>query len=83
MQLLVEVRRRLPAKLAAEVCSAGLEQGRLSLGVTSAVWAHRLRYTTGLLRKELADSMQINILSVRIYVAPGTVGADTKGPPDP
>src|SRR5208282_5065283 len=38
------VRGALPAKLAPHVCSAGLENGRLTLGVTGAVWASRLRY---------------------------------------
>jgi hypothetical protein len=78
VQLLARVRRLLPPKLAAEVCSAGLEQGRLTLGVTSAVWAQRLRYATGLIRKELADSMQINILSVRIRIVPGNAGDASK-----
>jgi hypothetical protein len=79
--LLGEVRRLLPPKLAAEVCSAGLEQGRLTLGVTSAVWAHRLRYTTGILRKELADSMKTTILNVRIQIVPGTAVNASKASP--
>ena len=83
VQLLVEVRRRLPPKLAASVCSAGLEQGRLTLGVSSAVWAHRLRYASAGLRKDLADTLKIPIASVRIQVTPGTPGGTREGSASP
>ena len=49
--LIVEqVRAALPARLAQAVVSAGLEQGRLTIGVVGAVWASRLRYVTDALR---------------------------------
>jgi hypothetical protein len=73
-QLLAQVRRLLPPKLAAQVCSAGLEQGRLTLGVTGAVWAHRLRYAIAVLRRELAEATHVNIVTVRIRIVPGTAG---------
>ena len=38
--LVVEyVRAALPARLALAVASAGIEQGRLTIGVVGAVWA--------------------------------------------
>jgi hypothetical protein len=62
------VRASLPAKLAARVASAGLENGRLTLGVTGAVWASRLRYMTGALRSEVGAALGTEIISVRIRV---------------
>src|ERR1700694_984842 len=40
-----QVRAALPARLAQAVASAGIEQGRLSIGVVGAVWASRIRYS--------------------------------------
>src|ERR1700690_3758116 len=65
-----EGRSCLPAKPARQVVSAGVDQGRLSIGVTSAVWASRLRYCTASLRKTVADSLKINILRVQIRIVP-------------
>jgi hypothetical protein len=42
---LEQVRAALPARLAQAVVSAGIEQGRLTIGVSGAVWASRLRYS--------------------------------------
>jgi|SRR5208282_3154737 hypothetical protein len=69
-QVLDEVRSALPAKLAVHVISAGIDQGRLTVGVTGAVWASRLRYSSLALRKSVGDSLQINILRVKIRVVP-------------
>jgi hypothetical protein len=69
-ELLAAVRSALPARLAAEVLSAGLEAGRLTVGVSSAAWAARLRYLTHDLRKTLGISMRTTIHSVRLRVAP-------------
>jgi hypothetical protein len=66
--VLAVVRASLPAKLAARVASAGLENGRLTLGVTGAVWASRLRYMTGALRSEVGAALGTEIVSVRIRV---------------
>jgi hypothetical protein len=62
------VRARLPAKLAPRVASAGVENGRLTLGVTGAVWASRLRYMTGTLRSGVSAELGMEIVSVRIRV---------------
>jgi hypothetical protein len=64
------VQAALPAKLAAEVISAGLDQGKLSIGVSSAAWASRLRYLTADLRKSVGEASQTTILSVRVRVVP-------------
>jgi hypothetical protein len=64
------VRASLPAKLASRVASAGLENGRLTLGVTGAVWASRLRYSTGALRTDVGAVLRSEIVSVRIRVLP-------------
>ena len=64
------VRASLPAKLASRVASAGLENGRLTLGVSGAAWASRLRYSTGTLRSEVGAALRTEILSVRIRVLP-------------
>jgi len=60
----------LPAKLAHAVVSASIEQGRLSIGVTSAVWATRLRYMADSLGKSVAESTGIAIAVVRVRVVP-------------
>jgi hypothetical protein len=65
-----QVRAALPAHLRPHILSAGLEQGRLTIGVTSAAWAARLRYSTAALRKALAEATGTHIVSVRIRVVP-------------
>ena len=62
------VQRNLPPKLAAQVQSAGLEQGRLTLGVRGGAWASRLRYVTGNLRAAVGDALQTEVISVRLSV---------------
>ena len=64
------VREALPARLVPAVVSAGIEEGRLTIGVVGAVWASRLRYLTEPLRKRVAASTGTAILSVRIRVVP-------------
>ena len=70
VEILEQVRAALPARLAEAVASAGLEQGRLTIGVVGAVWASRLRYSTEIIRKKVARSAGIDILAVRIRVVP-------------
>src|SRR6202795_1834995 len=65
-----QVRAALPARLAQAVASAGIEQGRLTVGVVGAVWASRLRYFTETLRTRVAKSAGLEILAVRIRVVP-------------
>ena len=64
-----QVRAALPPRLARAVVSAGLEQGRLTIGVVGAVWASRLRYLTESIRKQVGES-GIAVLCVRIRVVP-------------
>ncbi len=69
-QILDYVRAALPGRLAQSVASAGLEQGRLTIGVVGAAWASRLRYSTDALRKRVGQAAGQEILSVRIRVVP-------------
>jgi hypothetical protein len=64
-----QVRAALPARLAQAVASAGIEQGRLTIGVVGAVWASRLRYLTESVRKRVATG-GVAIVSVRVRVVP-------------
>jgi len=68
--LLVAVQQALPVRLAAEVSSAGLDRGRLTVGVSSAAWAARLRYYANDLRKAVGTTMRTTILCVRLRVVP-------------
>jgi hypothetical protein len=69
-RVLEQVRAALPARLSKAVASAGIEQGRLTIGVVGAVWASRLRYSTEAVRKHVASSMGIAIVGVKIRVVP-------------
>src|SRR5450631_2282579 len=73
--ILDQVRAALPARLGAAVASAGIDQGRLTIGVVGAVWASRLRYSTESVRKRVSGSTGIAILSVRVRVVPPGPGA--------
>lgn len=68
--IVMQVREALPPKLAEKVSSAGIEAGRLTIGVTGAVWASRLRYSTETIRERVTLSSGINIQRVRIRVVP-------------
>lgn len=67
---LEQVCAALPPQLAQTVVSAGLEDGRLTIGVAGASWASRLRYLTDTLRKRVGESMGVEIETVRIKVVP-------------
>jgi hypothetical protein len=69
-EIVAQVREALPARLAESVASAGLEGGRLTIGVVGAVWASRLRYSTELLRKRVAKTSGQEVLTVKIRVVP-------------
>jgi hypothetical protein len=69
-EIVTQVRAALPPRLAEAVASAGLEGGRLTVGVVGAVWASRLRYSIELLRKRVAKSSGQEILTVKIRVVP-------------
>jgi hypothetical protein len=66
--VLEQVRAALPARLASAVASAGIDQGRLTIGVVGAHWASRLRYLTESLRKQVGSSTRTAIHSVKIRV---------------
>jgi hypothetical protein len=68
--VLDQVRAALPVRLAEAVVSAGMDEGRLTIGVVGAVWASRLRYSTEIIRKRVAKSAGLEILTVRIRVVP-------------
>jgi hypothetical protein len=65
-----QVRAALPARLALAVASAGVDQGRLTIGVVGAVWASRIRYFTDAVRKGVSGSLGVEILAIRIRVVP-------------
>jgi hypothetical protein len=65
-----QVRAALPARLALAVASAGVDQGRLTIGVVGAVWASRIRYFTEAVRKGVSGSLGVEILVIRIRVVP-------------
>jgi len=69
-QIVEQVRAALPARLAQSVASAGLDGGRLTVGVVGAVWASRLRYSTEAMRRRVAKSLGKDVLTVRIRVVP-------------
>jgi hypothetical protein len=69
-QVLEQVRAALPPRLAQAVASAGITEGRLTVGVVGAVWASRLRYSTDIIRTRVAKSAGLEVLSVRIRVVP-------------
>src|SRR5579863_4995805 len=69
-QIVEQVRSALPPRLAQSVISAGLEEGRLTIGVAGAVWASRLRYSTEAIRKRVAKAAGKDVTSVRIRVVP-------------
>ena len=66
----MQVRAALPARLGEAVVSAGVDQGRLTLGVVGAHWASRLRYSTDIIRKRVGGALGAEIHSVRIRVVP-------------
>ena len=68
--VLDQVRAALPLRLSLAVVSAGIDEGRLTIGVVGAVWASRLRYSTDIIRKRVAKSAGMEILAVRIRVVP-------------
>jgi hypothetical protein len=74
-QILEQVRAALPPRLAQAVTSAGITEGRLTVGVVGAVWASRLRYSTDIIRKRVAKSAGLEVLTVRIRVVPPVTAA--------
>ena len=65
-----QVRAALPTRLAQAVVSAGLTEGRLTIGVEGSHWASRIRYLTDALSREVGSAAGAPVLSVRIRVIP-------------
>ena len=70
LRVVEQVRAALPARLALAVVSAGIDQGRLTIGVDGAVWASRLRYFTEAIRQGVAGAAGASIVSVKVRVVP-------------
>jgi hypothetical protein len=68
--VLEQVRAALPARLAREVASAGIERGQLTIGVVGGAWASRLRYLAESIRGQVGKSLGISIRSVKVRVVP-------------
>jgi hypothetical protein len=69
-RVLEEVRAALPSKLAQAVVSAGVEQGRLTIGVASAAWASRIRYLCEPTRAKVGEVLGMDLRTVRVRVVP-------------
>lgn len=67
-QVLDQVIAALPEEIAANVATAGIEGGELTIGAMSAAWATRLRYMTDILRQRVGGALGVEISSIRIKV---------------
>jgi hypothetical protein len=67
-EVLSQVRAALPPELQGSVVTAGIEEGRLIVGVSGGAWASRLRYRAKALREHIAGTLGQEIHSVRIKV---------------
>jgi hypothetical protein len=67
-EVLGHVRAALPPELEGTVLTAGIEEGRLTVGVSGGAWASRLRYRSQALRERVAETLGREIHSVRIKV---------------
>jgi hypothetical protein len=70
-KVLEDVRTALPDRLAQAVVSAGVDGGRLTIGVVSSVWASRIRYCPEASRTSLSEKLGMVLSGVRIRVVPG------------
>ncbi len=78
-EVLAQVRAALPARLAEAVVSAGIDQGRLTIGVVGGAWASRLRYLTESVRTRVGGATGVAIQSVKVRVVPPPPTAAQKG----
>src|SRR6202051_4771760 len=65
-----QVRAALPARLAQAVASAGIEHGRLTIGIVGGGWASPLRFLKESVRKQVAAAKGMAGVSVRVRVVP-------------
>jgi hypothetical protein len=77
-EVLSHVRAALPAELQRTVVTAGIQDGRLTVGVSGGVWATRLRYGAKALRERVAGELGQEIHSVRIKVVQSPPDAATQ-----
>jgi Dna[CI] antecedent, DciA len=73
-EVLNEVRAALPLRLAQAVVSAGVEQGRLTIGVAGSVWASRIRYLCEPTRVKVGEVLGMELRTVRVRVVPPPIG---------
>ena len=71
-RVLEHVVAALPAELGAKVATAGVHQGELTIGASSAAWAARLRYKTELLRQRVGTALGVDLTRVRVKVVSTT-----------
>ena len=72
-QVLDQVRAALPSRLAHAVVSAGVEEGRLTIGVVGSVWASRIRYFCEPTRLKVSEMLGVQLLVVRVRVVPPAI----------
>jgi hypothetical protein len=72
--VLDQVRASLPDTLAQAVVSAGVEAGRLTIGVAGSVWASRIRYCSEATRLTVSEKLGTQLLVVRVRVVPTPLG---------
>ncbi len=67
-RILDHVKAILPARLALEVLTAGLDGERLTVGVGAAVWASRLRFHAAELQQGVSARLGSTVSGVRIRI---------------
>jgi hypothetical protein len=72
-KVLDQVRAALPSRLAQAVVSAGVEEGRLTIGVVGSVWASRIRYFCEPTRLKVSEMLGVQLRIVRVRVVPPVI----------
>jgi hypothetical protein len=67
-RVLDHVKSVLPARLALEVLTAGMDGERLTVGVSAAVWASRLRFHAAELQEGVSAALGSPVTAVRIRI---------------
>jgi hypothetical protein len=66
--VLDHVKAVLPARLALEVLTAGMDGERLTVGVGAAVWASRLRFHAAQLQEGVSARLGAPVSAIRIRI---------------
>ncbi len=74
-RVLSAVRQALPGELRERVWGASVREGTLTLLVTSASWATRIRYRAPALRQVLGADLGVDLERVAVRVRPVGTGA--------